>query len=81
MLTGERGTETLEEDTSSPQEEENFKSADLACQSAMTEREGIWRKEGMSDFSQEIEPAVALTVQAAFGNNKFPHSDFGTYLV
>lgn len=47
----------------------------------MTEREGIWRKEGMSDFSQEIEPAVALTVQAAFGNNKFPLSDFGTYLV
>lgn len=79
MLTGERGTETLEEDTSSPQEEENFKSADLACQSSMTEREGIWRKEGMRDFSQEIEPAVALKVHAAFGN-KFPHSGFGTYL-
>lgn len=79
MQTGERGTETLEEDTSSPQEEENFKSADLACQSSMTEREGIWRKEGMRDFSQEIEPAVALTVHATFGN-KFPHSGFGTYL-
>lgn len=45
----------------------------------MTEREGIWRKEGMRDFSQEIEPAVALKVHAAFGN-KFPHSGFGTYL-
>lgn len=45
----------------------------------MTEREGIWRKGGMRDFSQEIEPAVALTVHAAFGN-KFPHSGFGTYL-
>lgn len=77
MLTGERGTETLEEDTSSPQEEENFKSADLACQSSMTEREGTWRKGGMRDFSQEIEPAVALTVHAASGN-RFAHSGFGT---
>lgn len=46
----------------------------------MTEREGIWRKEGMSDFSQEIEPAVTITVHATFGN-KFPHSGFGTYLL
>lgn len=79
MLMGERGTENPEEDTSSPQEEENFKSADLACQSSKTEWEGIWRKGGMSDFSQEIEPAVALTVHEALGN-KFPHSGFGTYL-
>lgn len=79
-MTGERGTETLEEDTSSPQEEENFKSAGLACQSSMTEREGIWRKEGMSDFSQEIEPALALTVHPPFAN-EFPHSGFGTCLL
>lgn len=79
MVTGERGTETLEEDTSSPQEEENFKSADLACQSSMTEREGIWRNQGMSDFSQEIEPALALTVRPALGS-ECPHSGFGAYL-
>lgn len=45
----------------------------------MTEREEIWREEGMSDFSQEIEPAVTLTVHAGF-DYKFPDSGFATYL-
>lgn len=46
----------------------------------MTERVEIWREKGMSDFSQEIEPAVTLTVHAGFGY-KFPDSRLRHMLV
>lgn len=45
----------------------------------MTEREEMCREEGMSDFSQEIEPAVTPTVHAGFGY-RFPDSGFDTCL-
>lgn len=39
----------------------------------MAERAGIWRERGMSDFSQEIEPAATLTAHAGFAR-KIPDS-------